>query len=76
MTKGKKTTQRERSEIVAFCLEHGKDYLLTAEQYGVSRQQIYTRVRKYEQKGIDGLVRGSSHRDGPDYFAVDKHISK
>ena len=36
MTKGKKTTQQERAEIVAFCLEHGKDYLLTVEQYGVS----------------------------------------
>ena len=32
MTKGKKTTQQERAEIVAFCLEHGKDYLLT--RYG------------------------------------------
>ena len=41
MTKGKKTTQQERAEIVAFCLEHGKDYLLTVERYGVSYQQIY-----------------------------------
>ena len=36
MTKGKKTTQQERAEIVAFCLEHGRDYLLTVEHYGVS----------------------------------------
>ena len=58
MTKGKKTTQQERAEIVAFCLEHGKDYLLTVERYGVSYQQIYAWVRKYEEKGIDGLADG------------------
>lgn len=58
MTKGKKTTQQERAEIVAFCLEHGKDYLLTVEQYGVSYNQIYSWVRKYEEKGIDGLADG------------------
>ncbi len=58
MTKGKKTTQQERAEIVAFCLEHGRDYLLTVEHYGVSYQQIYAWVRKYEEKGIDGLVDG------------------
>ena len=58
MTKGKKTTQQERSEIVAFCLEHSRDYLLTVEHYGVSYQQIYAWVRKYEEKGIDGLADG------------------
>ena len=58
MTKGKKTTQPERVEIVTFCLEHGKDYLLTVEQYGVSYQQTYSWVRKYEEKGIDGLADG------------------
>ena len=58
MTKGKKTTQQERAEIVAFCLEHGRDYLLTVEHYGVSYQQIYAWVRKYEEKGIDGLADG------------------
>ena len=58
MTKGKKTTRQERAEIVAFCLEHGKDYLLTVEQFGVSYQQIYSWVRKYEEKGIDGLADG------------------
>ncbi len=58
MTKGKKTSQQERAEIVAFCLEHGKDYLLAVEQYGVSYQQIYSWVRKYEEKGIDGLADG------------------
>lgn len=55
MTKGRKTTQEERAEIVAFCIEHGKDYGLTVETYQVSYQQIYAWVRKYEEKGVKGL---------------------
>lgn len=56
MTKGRKTTQEERTEIVAFCIEHGKDYGLTVETYKVSYQQIYAWVRKYEEKGVNGLT--------------------
>ena len=58
MTKGRKTTQEERAEIVAFCIEHGKDYPLTIKTYGISYQQIYAWVRKYEEQGIDGLKDG------------------
>ena len=56
MNKGRKTTQEERVEIVAFCIENGKDYGLTMEKYGVSYQQIYSWVRKYEAKGVEGLT--------------------
>ena len=55
MTKGRKTTQEERAEIVAFCIEHNKDYGLTVETYNVSYQQIYAWVRKYEAGGVDKL---------------------
>ena len=55
MTKGRKTTQEERAEIVAFCLEHNRDYGLTAEAYKVSYQQVYAWVRKYEEGGVDNL---------------------
>jgi transposase-like protein len=55
MTKGRKTTQEERAEIVAFCLEHNKNYGLTVETYKVSYQQIYAWVRKYEEGGVDKL---------------------
>lgn len=58
MTKGRKTTQSERAEIVTFCIEHGKDYPLTIKEYGVSYQQIYSWVRKFEEKGVDGLADG------------------
>ena len=56
MTKGRKTTQEERAEIVAYCIEHGKDYGLTIETYKVSYQQIYSWVKKYEEKGVNGLT--------------------
>ena len=56
MNKGRKTTQEERAEIVAFCIENGKDYGLAMEKYGVSYQQIYSWVRKYETKGVEGLT--------------------
>ena len=56
MNKGRKTTQEERTEIVAFCIEHGKDYGLAMEKYGVTYQQIYSWVRKYESKGVEGLA--------------------
>ena len=56
MTKGRKTTLEERVEIVAFCIEHGKDYGLAAETYNVSYQQVYSWVHKYEEKGVQGLA--------------------
>ena len=48
MTKGRKTTQEERVEIVSFCIEHGKDYGVTIEKYGVSYQQIYLWVKNWD----------------------------
>lgn len=56
MTNGRKTTQEERAEIVAFCIEHGRDYGLTVETYRVSYQQIYSWVHKYDEKGVQGLI--------------------
>ena len=55
MTKGRKTTQEERAKIVAFCIEHNYDYALTVKTYGVSYNQIYAWVRKYEEGGVDNL---------------------
>lgn len=56
MNKGRKTTQEERTESVAYCIENGKDYGLTMKKYGISYQQIYSWVRKYEEKGVAGLT--------------------
>lgn len=56
MTKGRSTTLEERIEIVGYCIANNKDYGKTVEQYGVSYQQIYGWVRKYEKDGPDALV--------------------
>jgi len=56
MTKARLTTLDERIEIVGYCIAKGKDYGAAIEKYGVSYQQIYSWVRKYESKGVDGLI--------------------
>ena len=56
MTKGRNTTYEERVEIVSYCIENGNDYTATIEKYGVSYQQIYSWVRKYKEKGAEGLL--------------------
>lgn len=56
MTKGRTTTLDERIEIVSHCITNGKDYAASVEKYGVSYQQIYSWVSKYEEKGVDGLI--------------------
>ena len=55
MTKGRKTTHEERIEIVSYCIANNKDYGKTIELYGISYQQIYSWVRKYENQGVEGL---------------------
>ncbi len=63
--KGRKTTQKERAEIVEFCIRNNKDYGLTVETYNVSYQQIYQWVKKYEEGGVDKLQdnRGRTKRE-------------
>ena len=56
MTKGRLTTLDERIEIVSYCIAKGKDYGVAIQKYGVSYQQIYSWVRKYEVKGVEGLI--------------------
>lgn len=55
MTSGRKTTYEERVEIVSYCIESGNDYTAAIEKYGVSYQQIYSWIRKYNEKGAEGL---------------------
>ena len=55
MTSGRKTTFEERVEIVSYCVEQGNDYAAAIEKYGISYQQIYSWVRKYREKGTEGL---------------------
>jgi transposase len=52
----RKTTIEERKEIVAYCIENGRDYKNTAEKYDVSYSQVYSWVRKYDSDGEEGLT--------------------
>lgn len=55
MTSGRKTTLEERIQIVNYCLQHQKNYQLAAESYGVSYQQVYQWVKKFETNGEEAL---------------------
>ncbi|KXT76765.1 Mobile element protein [Streptococcus sp. DD11] len=55
MKQGRKTTFEERVEIVHFTIAHEKDYQAAIEKYGVSYQQVYSWVRKFEKDGSQGL---------------------
>ena len=51
----KKTTLKEREEIVKYCIEHNYDYKNTAAVYDVSYSQVYSWVQKYSKDGSEGL---------------------
>lgn len=61
----RKTSHEERLKIVKYCLDHDRNYRQTAEHYGVSYNQVYSWVRKYEDRGAEGLEdrRGKPKRE-------------
>ena len=56
VTKGRKTTHKERIEITHYCLAIDKNYQQTADKFQVSYQQVYQWVQKYEKDGEEGLI--------------------
>lgn len=52
----RKTTVEERKEIVEYCIDHNRNYKETASIYDVSYSQIYSWVKKYDEKGDEGLT--------------------
>lgn len=56
MTKGRKTTFDERLEIIQYCIANSRNYGAAMDKYNVSYQQIYLWVKKYDEKGINGLL--------------------
>lgn len=56
MTKGRTTTYEEKVDIVAFCTENGYDYDLASKRFDVSYQQVYNWVKKYKERGYQGLI--------------------
>ena len=55
MKQGPKTTFEEGVEIVNFTIACDKDDQATIDRYGISYQQIYSWVRKFEKQGSLGL---------------------
>jgi transposase-like protein len=74
MIRGRITTLDERIEIVSYCIAKGKDYGATIEKYGVSYQQIYSWVCKYEVKGVDGLIDKRGKRKPLDEMNEVEHL--
>lgn len=54
--KSRKTTQKERVEIIEYCIANSNNYALTAKEFNCSYNQVYDWVKKYKEKGIDGLA--------------------
>lgn len=73
MTNGRRTTYKERTEIVAFCISNNDDYQATADKFNVSYQQVYTWVRKYKANGYEALMdRRGKRKDTDELTESDK----
>lgn len=64
MVKGRQTTPDERISIAEECVSNGKNYGEIALKYGVSYQQVYVWVKKYNKMGKDGLQDRRGRRIG------------
>lgn len=62
----RKTTIAERKEIVEYCINHNRNYKQTAVKYDVSYSQVYDWVRKYTEKGDEGLIDKRGHHKTDD----------
>lgn len=52
----RKTTIEERKKIVGYCMAHGRNYKETARLYDVSYSQVHSWMKKYDEKGEEGLT--------------------
>ena len=59
MKQGPKTTFEEGLEIVTFTIVRDKDDQAAIDKYGISYQQVYSWVRKFEKQGSLGLEKVS-----------------
>ncbi|WP_084402938.1 helix-turn-helix domain-containing protein [Paenibacillus antarcticus] len=64
MNKGRKTTFEERIEIVQYTIANGLDYQKAIVKYGVSYQQVYAWVRRY-QVGSENALKDNRGRNKP-----------
>lgn len=64
MRKSRSTTKEKRLEIVQYCLDHDRNFGLTAKEYQCSYQQVRSWVLKYEEMGEAGLEDRRGKRAG------------
>ena len=62
----RKTTLKERKEIVDYCISHNNNYKETASRYEVSYSQVYSWVKKYRESGEEGLEDKRGHHKSDD----------
>ena len=62
----RKTSIEERIEIVEYCINHSRNYKGTAEKYDISYSQVYSWVKKYNEKGQEGLIDKRGHHKTDD----------
>ena len=62
MTKSRKTTIDEKLEVVKYCVDHNHEYKLAAEHFNLPYSQVYQWVKKYDEKGKDGLKDGRGRK--------------
>ena len=55
MTKSRKVSKEERIEIVKYCMDHNLDYKTTAKVYETTYANVFNWVKKFKEKGEDGL---------------------
>lgn len=74
MKQGRKTTFEERLEIVNYTIAHEKNYQAAIDKFGVSYQQVYSWVRKFEKNDSQGLVdrRGKGLESKPNLTEAEK----
>lgn len=63
MKRGRKTTFKERLEIVQYTLANDKDYQKTINKYKIPYSQVYSWVRKFQSKAALQDKRGKTVKD-------------
>lgn len=56
MMKSRKTNQKERLEIVEYCISKHYDYKTTAKIYEIPYANVHNWVKKYKELGEEGLI--------------------
>lgn len=74
MTRGRKTTLKERIEIAQQCIASGKDYQGTAETYKVSYNQVYQWVKKYEEGQEEALKDGRGRKKADEELTNEERL--